>query len=69
MQNFDAIWENILSEDQQKVRSSFNALNKNEKNYVLSHLQKMSAEDGWHPGQVASATFALNALTSENNKK
>jgi hypothetical protein len=55
-------WDGILSRDPQKIASVFNDLSEENKKVVLSHLQKMANESGWHPEQVSSAVIALNVL-------
>ena len=59
------IWENILSEDENLIRAIFPHLNEAEKETVITHLEKMANEDGWHPSQKRSSTYALSIIKKE----
>ena len=58
----EVLWEQILSRQPDRVRAAFQTLTQDEQRAVLSHLQRMSNEPGWHPEQRASAQVALQAL-------
>jgi len=55
-------WDKLLSRDASVIRLTFASLDKASQTEVYEHLQKMSAEPGWHPEQVKSALAALRAL-------
>lgn len=61
----EAFWDDILSRQPERVLSAFAALSKEEKQAVIAHLKRMSAEPDWHPVQVKSASAALAALGHE----
>ena len=56
------LWSAILSQDEEKVKVTMKTLNQETVDYVISHLKKMVAEEGWHPAQQASAAFALQVV-------
>ena len=58
----ERIWDGILSRDPETIRTTYLSLDQASKGVVLQHLERMATEDGWHPGQVASAQAALNAI-------
>ena len=58
----EVLWHNLLSRQPERVLTAFQALSNDEQQVVLSHLQRMSNEDGWHSEQRASARAALEAL-------
>jgi hypothetical protein len=60
----EEIWDAILSRETSRILSTWRALNQEEQNSVLSHLERMVSEDGWHPEQVISAQCALDAIQS-----
>ncbi len=60
--DLDNLWDFLLSRQPEQVRSAFQSLPENERQLVVAHLQRMIAEPGWHPEQVASARAALLAL-------
>lgn len=63
------IWGMILSQNEEKIREIYKLLSEEETLYVTNHLQRMCSEEGWHPGQVTSANFALNVIQrSQQNK-
>ena len=61
-----ALWDNILSEESEKIKITFESLDSIEQQYVLVHLFKMINEPGWHPAQVQTAQKAINVI--EDNK-
>lgn len=58
----EEIWSRLLSQDDEQITETFIALNEEEKQTVLLHLETMTSEDGWHPLQVESASHALSVL-------
>jgi hypothetical protein len=61
----ELFWESILSRDEMLIRSAYKTLNIEEKTAVISHLQRMVSEPGWHPEQCASALAALGTLQQD----
>jgi len=62
MNNREDIWSAILSCDEQEIIEVLELLSEEEKKYVISHLQRMVSEDGWHPSQIESASYALQVF-------
>jgi hypothetical protein len=60
--DLEALWENLLSRQPDRVRAAFAGLSADERSAVLAHLQRMAEEPGWHPEQRKSAAAALKAL-------
>ena len=60
--NLERIWDHLLSRDPQSIRKTFAGLDKDSRETVIAHLKEMAAGEGWHPGQVKSATIALEAI-------
>jgi hypothetical protein len=56
------LWTEILSRDTKRITAAFQQLTRSEKISVHAHLIKMTSEDGWHPEQVRSAAFSLEAI-------
>ncbi len=57
-------WDNLLSRNPSQIRKAFLSLDKNSKQAVIAHLQKMISEPGWHVEQVKSAQAALQTIQS-----
>lgn len=62
LENFNNVWEMILSRQSEVIRQAFNRLDEEEQNTVLEHLQRMQSESGWQPSQRESAQAALEAI-------
>ena len=60
--SLETLWDGLLSCQPELVRAAFLTLNSEERAMVLTHLQSMISEAGWHPEQRQSAQVALNAL-------
>lgn len=61
------VWGELLSEEEIKILSVYNRLSATEKDYVINHLNRMASEEGWHPSQTRSATYALEVLDKNSN--
>ena len=61
----DALWDDLLSRQKERVRIAFASLSVPEQVVVLAHLHRMISEPGWQPGQRASARAALRALGNQ----
>lgn len=59
------LWDRLLSRQPEQVREAFSELSAPDQQTVLTHLQRMAGEPGWHPEQRASALVALNALSAD----
>lgn len=55
-------WDNLLSRNPQRIWTAFSTLDASSRQAVITHLQKMISEPGWHPEQVKSAQAALETL-------
>ena len=62
-------WDNIFSEDPEKITQAYKTLGADEKQYVLVHLYKMINEPGWHPAQVQTAQTAIQVIEANPDKK
>jgi hypothetical protein len=60
----EILWDSLLSREPERVRSAYRELSEAEQTAVAAHLQRMAAEEGWHPEQRASALAALQALAA-----
>jgi hypothetical protein len=58
----EAFWDAILSREPQKILAAFRPLPALEQQQVLSHLNRMTQESGWHDQQRLSAQTALDIL-------
>lgn len=56
------LWSAILSQDEKKVSGFVKILDPETVEYLNRHLNKMISEEGWHPAQRASASFALQII-------
>jgi hypothetical protein len=52
-------WSVVLSQDRDKVTHALEVLDADSFQDIKSHLKRMKTENGWHPSQKASASFAL----------
>jgi hypothetical protein len=59
----EVIWDHLLSRQPERVQSAFQCLSSQEQRAVLTHLQRMANEPGWHPEQCISARAAFQALS------
>jgi len=64
--DIEHFWSSILSRDETLVCSVYATLSQEEKEAVISHLQRMASEPGWHPEQRKSAQVALEVLLQKN---
>ena len=58
----EQFWNEILSRQPERVRAAFATLTLEEKQALLTHLERMTSEPGWHTEQTKSARAALKAL-------
>lgn len=63
----EAIWDAILSREATRIIQTWQKLNQEEQNSLLTHLERMVSEDGWHSEQVISAQSALDVLRALNS--
>lgn len=56
------LWENLLSRQPGLINEAFTSLDKDQRQAVLDHLQKMINQPGWQPEQRISAQAALDKL-------
>lgn len=55
-------WDGILSRDRERIIKTYLSLDPESQKTVLSHLERMASEEGWHPEQVQSAQVALSVI-------
>ena len=60
--SIELLWNSLLSREPEKIKSTFHHLNQPERNAVIEHLNRMTAEDDWHPEQKQSALIALQTI-------
>jgi hypothetical protein len=60
--NTEALWDQLLSRQQDQIRKAYYALTATERKAVLNHLIRMSSEAGWHEEQRVSAQAALQVI-------
>jgi len=65
--SLEVLWEQLLSRQTGQVKQAFRSLTLAERRAVLTHLQSMCQEPGWHPEQRLSAQAALDALASDED--
>lgn len=56
------LWDKLLSEQSELVKSAFAILSSEEQQDVLNHLKVMAESDGWQRSQSEAAMTALNIL-------
>ena len=65
--NIEELWENLLSEEPEKIHLAWNGLTPEERAAVREHLHRMSTEDGWHPAQQQAAVTARRILREQTS--
>ena len=60
--NLEILWEDILSRQPDRIRNTFASLTVDERKAILTHLERMATEPGWHIEQQRSAESALMIL-------
>ncbi len=58
----EALWDDLLSRQPERVQEAYLQLDPPEREAVVAHLQRMLAEPGWQAEQRASAKAAIQAL-------
>ena len=56
------LWDKLLSEQSELVKSAFAILSSEEQQDVLNHLKVIAESDGWQRSQSEAAKTALNIL-------
>jgi len=56
------LWENLLSRQPVLINEAFTSLDKDQRQAILDHLQKMINQPGWQPEQRISAQAAFDTL-------
>jgi hypothetical protein len=70
MFNIETFWEEILSEEPDRIIAAYLLLfHADEQAAVLRHVQVMATEDGWSEPQRAAAAVALEAILSVENAR
>lgn len=60
--DLEKLWDHLLSRKPKLICAAFQSLTDTERRDVLSHLQNMVSDNGWHAEQVMSALAALEAI-------
>lgn len=67
MEPLESLWNNLLSRDESLIKLTFGSISPMEQHKIISHLERMITEDGWHHEQVESAARALSVLKKDSN--
>lgn len=59
------LWDQLLSRQAALIQAAFASLTAEQQTAVLTHLNRMAKETGWHPEQRLSARAALQALSKD----
>ncbi len=65
----EQLWDGLLSRQPEQIRSAYAGLDAAGKQAILTHLKKMTTEDGWLDVQRESAQAALDALKAKTNPR
>lgn len=65
MKTTEQIWDGILSQDSTLILATYNDENEANQKVILSHLQKMVNDEGWHLEQKMSAQIALDCINMD----
>ncbi len=66
--DLEALWDALLSREPERIRLAYRDLETGEQKAVLTHLERMTTEPGWHPEQRLSAQAALDALAPDTKQ-
>jgi hypothetical protein len=66
MDDLEAFWGQLLSEDPAQIRTAWASLNSEERAAVLAHLVTMATEEGWSEPQRLAAQAALEVLRGDD---
>lgn len=61
----EQFWNDILSRDQDKIRSAYRSVSEAERRDCLAHLRVMVIDPEYHEAQRESAQAALDVLAAE----
>jgi hypothetical protein len=56
------LWSAVLSQKKDEINRVLKILDVDSYQDIKNHLEKMTSEDGWHPSQKSSASFALRII-------
>lgn len=62
MNDLEAIWSALLSEDAAAIRRAWSDLTDDEAQAVVTHLKRMTTGEGYSADQRRAAQFALEAI-------
>jgi hypothetical protein len=58
----EALWSRLLSGQPDLILAAWRTLGREEQEIIRRHLQTMTRDEGWHPGQRRAAFAALQCL-------
>jgi len=61
----ELLWSRLLSGEPDLIRAAWDLLGAGEREGVRRHLQAMTEETGWLPGQRKAARAALECLAAD----
>jgi len=62
----EAMWDDLLSRQPERIRAAYTALEAPEQQAVIAHLLRMVHESGWQPEQRLSAQAAISAIEKQS---
>ena len=68
MDDLEAFWGQLLSEDPDQIRTAWAGLSSEERAAILAHLVTMATEEGWSELQRRAAQAALGVLRSDDSR-
>jgi NADH:ubiquinone oxidoreductase subunit E len=66
MDDLEAFWGQLLSEDPAQIRAAWARLNSDERAAILAHLVTIATEEGWSEPQRLAAQAALEVLRGDD---
>jgi hypothetical protein len=66
--NLEAFWGQLLSEDPAQIRAAWARLNSDERDAILAHLVTMATDEGWSEPQRLAAQAALDVLRDDDTR-
>jgi hypothetical protein len=61
--DIETLWGDLLSQEVERIKTTFNRLSSEEQEKILKHLKRMATDSDWHPNQRIAAQTALQILT------
>lgn len=65
MLDLESFWADLLSGDPARVRAALDPLEREDRDAVMRHLERMATEEGWSESQRLRARAALGSIGPE----